>query len=134
MFQYDNKEDDLSRCSNESEENDEGEIPVEELFKKPKKGKKQRRGQWTEHLTNDLVDIILDNDKYEEKLLLINVKNINSSQYYHKVEKLKKRCSERGEEFPVNVEETRHKFKRCIIFCRDEVMKVVLNIFSRIMR
>ena len=66
----------------------------------------------------------MDNDKYEEKLLLINVKNINSSQYYHKVEKLKKRCSERGEEFPVNVEETRHKFKRCIIFCRDEVMKV----------
>ena len=62
MFQYDYKEDNLSRCSNESEEDDEGEIPVEELLKKPKKVKKGR-GQWTEHLTNDLADIILDNDK-----------------------------------------------------------------------
>ena len=76
MFQYNNKEDNLSRCSNESEEDEEEEIPVEELFKKPKKGKKGRRGQWTEHLANDLVDIILDNDKYKEKPLLTNVKNI----------------------------------------------------------
>ena len=92
MFQCDNREDDLSRCSNESEEDDEGEIPVEELFKKPEKRKKGRRGQWTGYLTNDLVDIILDNDKYKENLLLTNVKNIKSSQYYHKViEKLKKK-------------------------------------------
>ena len=34
-------------------------MPVEELFKKPKKDKKGRRGQWPEHLTDDLVDIIL---------------------------------------------------------------------------
>ena len=95
MFQYDNKEDDLSRCSNQSEEDKEGEIPVEELFKKPKKGKKGRRGQWTKHPANDLVDIILNNDKYKEKLLLTNVKNIKSSQYHHKVtEELKERCSE----------------------------------------
>ena len=125
MFQCDNKEDDLNRCSNESEEDDEGEIPVEELFKKSEKRKKGRRGQWTGHLTNDLVDIILDNDKYKEKLLLTNVKNIKRSLYYHKViEKLKKRRSERGEEFPVKVEQTRHNFKRCINICRDAVMRV----------
>ena len=63
MFQYDIKKDDLSRCSNENEGDDEGETPVEELLKKPKKDKKGRGGQWTEHLPNDLVDIILDNDK-----------------------------------------------------------------------
>ena len=57
MFQYDNKEDDLSRCSKESEEDDEGEIPVEELFKKPKKGKQGRTGQWAKHLANDLVNL-----------------------------------------------------------------------------
>ena len=66
MFQYDYKEDDIKRCSNDSEEDDEGEIFVEELFKKTKKGKKGRGGQWTEHLANDLVDIILDNVKYKE--------------------------------------------------------------------
>ena len=35
MFQYDKEENDLSRCSNESKEDNEGEIPVEVLFKKP---------------------------------------------------------------------------------------------------
>ena len=129
MFQYDKKEDDLSRCSNESEEDDEGETPVEELFKKPKKGKKGRRGQRAEHLVNDLVDTILNNannlDKCKEKLLLTNVKNIKNSQYYNKVtEELKARCSERGEKSPLIVEQTRQKFKRCIIICRDAVMKV----------
>ena len=129
MFQYDKKEDDLSRCSNESEEDDEGETPVEELFKKPKKGKKGRRGQRTEHLVNDLVDTILNNannlDKCKEKLLLTNVKNIKNSQYYSKVtEEFKERCSERGEKFPLIVEQTRQKFKRCVIICRDAVMKV----------
>ena len=43
FFQYNNEENDLCRFSNESEEDDEGGIPVEELFKKPKKGKKGRR-------------------------------------------------------------------------------------------
>ena len=80
MFQYDSKEDDLSRRSNKSEEDDKGEIPVEELFKKPKKSEKGRTGQWTEHLAND---IILNNDKYKEKLLLTNVRNIKNSQYYN---------------------------------------------------
>ena len=116
MVQYNNKGDDLSRCSNESEEDDEGEITVEELFKKPKKDKKRRKGKWAEHLANDLVDIILDNDKYKGKLLLTQVKNIKNSQYYHKViEELKERCCERGEEFPFNVEQT---------ICRDAVMKI----------
>ena len=67
----------------------------------------------------------MDNDKYKEKLLLTNVKNIKSSQYYHKViEELKERCSERRKEFPVKVERTRQKFKRCINICIDAVMKV----------
>ena len=43
-FQYDNKEDDPSRCSNESEEDDEEEIPAEGLLNKPEKGKKGRGG------------------------------------------------------------------------------------------
>ena len=83
------------------------------------KGKKGRIGQWPKHLADDLVDIILDNDKYKEKLLLTN------GQYYDKVVKeLKERCSERGEESPCNVAQTRQKFKRCIIICRDAVMNV----------
>ena len=41
MFQYDNEEDELSRCSEESEEDDEGEIPIDVLFKKSKREKKE---------------------------------------------------------------------------------------------
>ena len=103
MLQYDSKEDELSRCSNESEEDDEGETPVEELFKEPKKAKKRRYGQWTAHLANDLVDIILDNDKCKEKLLLTNIKNIKNSHYYHKVfEELKERLNKHDKSFNVS--------------------------------
>ena len=72
MFQYNNEEEDFSRCPNESEEDDKGEIPVEKVFKKLKKGKKGRRGQWSEHLADGLVD----NGKCRERLLLTNVKNV----------------------------------------------------------
>ena len=110
MFQCGNKKDDLSRYSNESEEVDEGEIPVEELFKKPKKGKKGRRGQWTEHLANDLNDIMLDDDKYRENLLLTNVRNIKNRQCYHKaVDDVKERCSEE-----VNSPSTLNKYPRSL--------------------
>ena len=126
MFQYDNEEDSFSTCSNESEEDDEGEIPVEGSSNKSKKGKKGRRGQWTEQLADDLLYIILDNNKYKEKLLFTNVKNVEYGQYYGKVieELKKKRCSERGEELPFNVAQTRQKFKSCINICRDAAMKV----------
>ena len=89
MFQYVSKEEDHSRCSNESEEDDEGEIPVEELFKKPEKGKKGRKRQWTEHLADEFVDVILNNDKYKGKLLLSKVKNVKNGQYYHTIKLLR---------------------------------------------
>ena len=67
----------------------------------------------------------MDNDKYKEKLLLTNVKNVKNGQYYDKVtEELKERSSEREEEFPLNVAQTRQTFKRCINICRDIVIKV----------
>ena len=69
LCQYDNEKEDLHRSSKESEEDDEGEIPVEELLKKPKIGKKGTRVQWEKHLADDLLDVILDNDKYKVKLL-----------------------------------------------------------------
>ena len=56
---------------------------------------------------------------------MTNVKNIKNSQYYNKViEKLKERCSKRGEKLPFNVEQTWQEFKRYINICRDAVMKV----------
>ena len=41
---------------------------------KQKKAKKGRKPQWTETLTNDLVDIILEDDVFKRKLWLENCK------------------------------------------------------------
>lgn len=92
---------------------------------KRKKGKCGRRGQWLETCVDDLVDIILENDKLKEKLLMTNVKNVKNSQYYSQViEEIKRRCAERGEEFKFNVHQTRQKFKRCVSMCRSAAMKI----------
>ena len=48
--------------------------------KKKQKKKKGKRGQWPEALVDDLVDVILENDKFKEKLLLTIVKNVKNSQ------------------------------------------------------
>ena len=86
---------------------------------------KGSRGQWKEHLLDNLVDIILDNDKRKEKLLLTNAKYVKNGQYYDKViEELKERCSKRREEFPFNVAQTQQKFKCCISIYRYAFMKV----------
>ena len=53
---------------------------VEEQFRKLEKAKTGRRGQWQKHLADDLVDIILDNDIYKEKLILTNIKNVGPIQ------------------------------------------------------
>ena len=48
------------------------------------------------NLNGRLVDIILENDKFKEKLLT-NVKNSKNSQYYQQViNELKGRCKQKG--------------------------------------
>ena len=53
------------------------------------KGKKGRKGQWPEHFFDDLVDVILYEEKLKEKLLLTNVKNKENGQHYGKAIELK---------------------------------------------
>ena len=98
----------------EEEEDEEEEEITEEYFKnKNKKGKKGRKNHWPEQLVDDIVDIILENDKYKEKLLLTNVKNVKNGQHYSKViAKIKERCKVREEQYVFNVAQTQQKFKR----------------------
>ena len=71
----------------DSEEDEEVSRILEKFVKKnSKKQKVGRKPQWSTTLTEDLVDIILENDKCKEELLLTNVKNSKNSQYYQKVE------------------------------------------------
>ena len=53
-----------------SEEDDDN---IFEIKKRKRSG--NRKGQWPDDTVNDLVDIIVDNDEFKEKLLLTNVKN-----------------------------------------------------------
>ena len=106
------------------DDSDNERLSGEEIFTKKKKGKKGRKGQWPEHFVDDLVDVILDDEKLKEKLLLTNAKNKKNDQYYVKViELISLRCKERNEEFSFSVAQTRQKFKRCINICGDAVMK-----------
>ena len=96
------------------------------MFKKgyAKKNRKGRKCQLKESFVDDLVDIIVENEKYRQKLLLTNVKNAKNGQYMESVVKeIQERCTERGEEFPYDVNQTRQKFRRCIQACRAAALK-----------
>ena len=82
------------------------------MFKKEnaKKNRKGRKCQWKESFVDDLVDIIVENEKYRQKLLLTNVKNAKNGQYMESVVKeIQERCTERGEEFPYDVNQTQQR-------------------------
>ena len=72
-----------------------------------------------------MINIILEDDRLKEKLLLTNVKNSKNSEHYEKVIKeLKGRYHARDEVFEYDVKQTREKFKRCIGICKDAAMKI----------
>ena len=76
-------------------------------------------------LKGDLVDIILENDKFKEKLLLKNVKNSKDSQYYQQVTaELKDRCKQSANIFSHDLNQTREKFKRCVSICREAALNI----------
>ena len=87
--------------------------------------KKGRKCQWNETLVNYLVDIVVENDKYRQKLLMANTKNAKNGQYMDCVVKeLKERCVDRGEVFPFDTNQTRQKFRRCVVACRAAALKI----------
>ena len=99
------------------ESSDDDANPEEAQFmkKRKKSAKRGRKCLWSEIAVTNLVDIILENEKYKTKLLLTNTKNVKNRLYYDQViTELKKRFEERDEEFTCNVPQTRSKFKRCV--------------------
>lgn len=81
----------------------------EEILIKKKIG---RKPQWSITLTDDLLNIILQNVKFKEKLLLTNVKISKNSQCYQWVtDELKGRCKQRDSISTHDLNQTREKFK-----------------------
>ena len=95
------------------------------MKKRKKSAKRGRKCLWSEIAVTNLVDIILENEKYKTKLLLTNTKNVKNGVYYDQViTELKKRFEERDEEFTYNVPQTGSKFKRCVRICRKAALTI----------
>ena len=110
----------------DSEEDEEVSRILGKFMKKnSKKQKVGRKPQWTTILAKEVVDIILENDKFKEKSLLTNVKNSKNSQYYLQViDELKDRCKQRDSIFTYGLNQTRQTFKRCVSICREAALKI----------
>ena len=110
----------------DSEEDEEVSRILGKFMKKnSKKQKLGRKPQWTTILAKEVVDIILENDKFKEKSLLTNVKNSKNSQYYLQViDELKDRCKQRDSIFTYGLNQTRQTFKRCVSICREAALKI----------
>ena len=91
---------DYNKSGEESEEFDDlnsSNVFLKISYKLKKKG---RKCQWSETLVNiiDLVDIIVENDKYRHKFLMTNARNPTRGHYMdYVVKELKERCVGQGE-------------------------------------
>ena len=95
------------------------------LKKHNKLKEKGRKCQCSETLLNDLVDINVEHDKHSQKLLMTNTKNAKNGQYMDCVVKeLNERCVDQGEVFPFDTNQTRQKFRRCVVACRAAALKI----------
>ena len=106
----------------DSEEDEE----VSRILGKPvKKNSKNKMLVENTTLMEHLVDIILENDTFKEKLFLTNVKNSKNSQYYQQVmDELKDRCKQRDRIFTYDPNQTRQKIKRCVSICGEAALKI----------
>ena len=84
---YDDEEEELLSPSivstTEQSRPEEDEITTKEEVKKKKNS--GRNCLWPEEVVDDLVDIILESDKFKEKLLLTNVKNTKKQRVLSKL-------------------------------------------------
>ena len=62
------------------------------------KGKPGRKARWMDGCTDDLVDIICNNEVYKKRIIFTNIKTSKNGSYYEKmVKELKERCIRSGE-------------------------------------
>ena len=108
----------------ETTDDDETQSMVTFLKNKQKKRKKVgRRSQWSEDVVTDLIDVILNDEKFKKSLIFTNTKNVKNSEIYKKVIEIMK-CERNHENFEFDVKQTRDKFKRCMRLCRQASLKI----------
>ena len=89
----------------------------------PKKKKSGWKSTWNPEEIDDLVDIVVNNEYYQRKLIFTNTKCQRNSQIYQEILKeLKLRASKRGTELKFNAKPLRTKFKKCISDCKQAAL------------
>ena len=91
------------------------------------KGQMGRKGSWKESNIDDMIDIIVNNEKYKKKLGFTNLKKRKNSEVYGSIlEKLSTRYSRRDPSttFRFNVTHMRTKFKWCVSTCKKLYMAI----------
>ena len=86
---------------------------VRSTKKRSTKKRNGRKSQSSTNLTNDLIDIIPEDDRLKEKLLMTMLKTAKTANinYEKVIKELKERCQARDEVFEYDVKQTREKFK-----------------------
>ena len=114
-------DDDEVEVDEEDEEAEEGgDLDASlKLFMKKANGQKKkkpgRKAKWCPQALDDLIDIIVSNTSYREKLIFTNTKNQRNGELYGEILKeVKARASARGEHFDFSVNQLRSKFKKCL--------------------
>ena len=78
-----------------------------------------RKSTWSEEVTNDLVDIICEDEYLRKKILFTNIKNAKNQEVYGKVmQKLRDRCEIRSETCMFTLSQARNKFKSLVAICK----------------
>jgi len=113
----------VSAVDSDDDEDDEDESLIRGLFENKKKSqkcsknKRGRKAKWSQSLLGDLVEIVISNDYYKNKLILTNTKNQENGEIYKKVlVELKERAAVRNE-VPFDHVQLQSKFKKAIAEC-----------------
>lgn len=90
----------------------------------PKKKKSGRKSSWMpDEDIDDLVDIVINNDYYQRKLIFTNTKCQRNAEIYKEIlEELEHRALSRGTELKFTAKQLRTKFKKCVSACKHAAL------------
>ena len=90
-----------------------------------KKKKAGRKAKWSETMVDDMVDIIVNNERFTRMLIFTNTPNQRNGVIYESVlQELKERCLPREENVPFNIGQMRTKFKKLVSECKKVAMTI----------
>ena len=80
---------------------------------------------WWDNVITDMVDIICSSECLRTNLIFRNTSWArNTAIYTDVVKQLKERLASLGENFPLNVTQTRNKFKKCVAECKTAALTI----------